>query len=158
MNTRKMVIVGMVLTMVLAGTMSAMAGGFRKGHGEHGMGHMLGGLKMFLELNLSESQQTDMSAVINKYDADVEGAREALKSAKMYFGSVIHADTFEESQIRSSFQELSAAKENMIVLNARIMSELKALLTADQLALLERKKAEKMKKRKALESLIETQE
>ena len=62
-SRKKMLVVGIVVSMVFAGAMAAMAGDFPCRHRKPGFGHGFLGLKAMLELNLSESQQTQVLGI-----------------------------------------------------------------------------------------------
>jgi Spy/CpxP family protein refolding chaperone len=52
----------------------------------------------------------------------------------------MQADPFDEDAARKAFRQVSALREDRFVLKAKMMGELKALLTAEQRELLKEKK------------------
>ena len=67
MKSNKMFVVGIVLAMVFSTALAAWARGFPVAHRGHGFGPGLVGLKIFLELKPSESQQVEMMNIFTKY-------------------------------------------------------------------------------------------
>ena len=115
-----------------------------------------GGLKGFLELNLSEAQQGEMMNIINKYQPENEGLRNRMMEARRNLRAVLRAESFNEGEARKAFREASATREEMFVLRAKIMTELEAVLTPEQKELIKERRgqrAEKMKER--LETWLE---
>jgi Spy/CpxP family protein refolding chaperone len=55
---------------------------------------------------------------------------------------------FNEVAARKAIQEVHAIKENLIVLKAKIMTELKGVLTPAQNALLEQRRAQRIQRMK----------
>lgn len=115
---------------------------------KRGMRPGLGGLKAFLELKLSESQQGDMMNIINKYQPETEGLRHRMMEARRNLRAVLRAEPFHEGDARRAFGEASLIREEMFVLRARMMTELKAVLTPEQKALLEARRAQRAEKMK----------
>jgi protein CpxP len=125
------------------------------GH-KRGMKSGLGGLKGFLELKLSEAQQGEMMKIINKYEPDREGLRNGMMEARRNLRAVLRAEPFNEGAARKAFREASAMREEIFVLRAKMMTELKAVLTPEQKELIKERRgqrAEKMKQR--LETWLE---
>jgi Spy/CpxP family protein refolding chaperone len=108
------------------------------------------GLKGFLELNLSAGQQEEMLNILNKYQLEREGLRDRIMESRKNLRAVLRAEAFNEGEARKAFREASAAREDIFVLRAKMMSELKAVLTPEQKQLIESRRgqrAEKMRQR-----------
>ena len=149
MKSRKILVVGIVVTMVFAGALAAMAGDFPSRHRRPGFGHGFLGLKAMLELKLSESQQTQVLGIIGKYEDEMKNNRDSIREARENFMTAMHAEVFDEEKVRTAFKELSSIREESIVSRGKMMSELKAVLTPEQMALLKERKAQRMERRKA---------
>jgi Spy/CpxP family protein refolding chaperone len=124
---------------------------------KRGMKFGLGGLKGFLELKLSDAQQGEMMNIINKYQSEREGLRDRMIEARRNLKAVLHAEPFNEGEARKAFQEASAMREEVFVLRARMMTELRGILTPEQKELIKERRAqraEKMKQR--LETWLES--
>jgi Spy/CpxP family protein refolding chaperone len=149
MKSRKILVVGIVVTMVFAGALAAMAGDFPSRHRRPGFGHGFFGLKAMLELKLSESQQTQVLGIIGKYEDEMKNNRDSIRKARENFMTAMHAEVFDEVKVRTAFKGLSLIREESIVSRGKMMSELKAVLTPEQMALLKERKAQRMERRKA---------
>jgi len=123
---------------------------------KRGMKSGLGGLKGFLELKLSEAQQGEMMNILNKYQPEREGLRDRMMEAGRNLRALLRAEPFNEGEARKSFREASVMREEMFILRARMMTELRALLTLEQKELIRERRAqraERMKQR--FETLFE---
>ncbi|MCP4346476.1 MAG: Spy/CpxP family protein refolding chaperone [Desulfobacterales bacterium] len=140
----------LVLVMVFSGMAIAGKGGDDSGR-KRGMKHHRGfgmGLKALLSLDLSDAQKTEVANILKKYQDDMKTAADKLAEAKNNMGDLIHADEFNEAEIRKAFQAASSIKEELVVLKAKIFSEIKPVLTPEQIETLEERKAKHAEKRK----------
>jgi len=149
MKSKKVLVVGIVVTMVFAGAFAAMAGDFPSRHRRPGFGHGFFGLKAMLELKLSESQQTQALEIIEKHENEMKNNRDSIREARKNFMTAMHAEVFDAGQVRTAFKELSLIREESIVSRGKMMSELKAVLTPEQMALLKERKDKRMERKKA---------
>ena len=116
----------------------------------------MGGLKGFLELRLSEAQQQEMMNIINKYQPEREGLRNRMIESRRNLRAVLRAEPFNEGEARKAFREASAMREDIFVLRAKMMLELKALLTPEQKELIKERRGQRAKKMKqSLETWVE---
>jgi Spy/CpxP family protein refolding chaperone len=74
--------------------------------------------------------------------------RDSLRQARKNLLAAMHAEQFNESHLRATFQQVSSIREESVVSRGKMMSELKAVLTPDQMALLKERKAQRMKRAK----------
>ena len=146
MNLRKALTVMVAVSMVLALAFAAEARPLGPGHKGRGMRGDLGGLKTLLELKLSDTQQAEMMNIVNKYQKERESLRSSSMEARKNLSAVLRAEQFNEEQARKAFREASAARENMFVLKAKMMAELKAVLTPEQLESLKERKAQRIER------------
>lgn len=151
----KTVSIALVLVMIFTG--AAVAGGFGRHHGgpggfgKHGMGGGMG-LKALMHLDLSETQKAEVAEVFTKYQEDRENVRASVMTARENLFTAVHADEFNEADVRQASKAVAAAMEEGAVLKAKIIAEVKPILTPEQIALLKErraKKTEKMKEHKA---------
>lgn len=115
---------------------------------KRGMKFGLGGLKGFLELKLSEAQQGEMMNIINKYQPEREGLRDRMMEATRNLKAVLHAEPFNEGEARKAFREASAMREEIFVLRAKMMTEMRAVLTPEQKELIKERRAQRAETRK----------
>ena len=142
------VTVTLVLFFVAAFVVEARPFGHRMQ--KHGMGSGFGGLSAFLNLKLTDAQQETMTNILNRYREQRESLRDRLMEMREKQMSIVHAETFDEDAARKAFREGSSVREDMFVLRAKMMAEMKAVLTPEQLETLKERKTErfgKMKKR-----------
>jgi Spy/CpxP family protein refolding chaperone len=149
MKSKKVLVVGIVVTMVFAGAMAAMAGDFPCRHRRPGFGPGFLGVKALLELKLSESQQTQVLGIIGKYEDEMKNNRDSIRKARKNFMAAMQAEMFDEVKARTAFKELSLIREESIVSRGKMMSELKGVLTPEQMALLKERKDKRIERKKA---------
>jgi Spy/CpxP family protein refolding chaperone len=143
-----MVMVSMVL--VFATSCIVEARPFGPHMQKRGMGFGFTGLRAFHDLKLSDTQQESITNIINQYQDQRETIRDSMVEARKNLRVVLQAVHFNEGDTRKAYREASALREDMFVLRAKMMAELRAVLTPEQLELLKERKAkrlERMKKR-----------
>jgi hypothetical protein len=130
------------------------------------------------KLNLTDSQMTDALRLIAAYKTDSEDYRTKLQEAQdtlqklIYLNTDSEGSTLEETEtstttetetntreelIRSAWQNVAAIKEELTVLKASTIDNIKALLTADQVIVFDaevEKMLEREAKRKELTELV----
>ncbi|HHC24666.1 MAG TPA: periplasmic heavy metal sensor [Desulfobacterales bacterium] len=151
----KTVSIALVLVMIFTG--AALAGGFGRHHGgghggfgRHGMGGGMG-LKALMHLDLSDTQKAEVAEVFTKYQEDREDVRNSIMTARENLFTAIHADEFSEAGVRQASQAVASVMEEGAVLKAKIVAEVKPILTPEQIALMKERRAkrtEKMKERR----------
>ena len=115
---------------------------------KRGMKSGLVGLKGLLELKLSEAQQGEMMNIINKYQPEREGLRNRMMEARRNLRAVLRAEPFNEGGARKAFREASVMREEMFILRARMMTELRAVLTPEQKKLIQERRAQRAERMK----------
>jgi protein CpxP len=157
MNGMKTLAVALVIIMVFAGSALAWGGGNHgKGGGKmahsefHGKGFGGGfmGFRILMSLDLTDAQKSSVANVIVKYRDEMKANKEKLVEAREKLTEAILAEEFNETAIRQAAQELAPLKEEMAVLRAKIASEIRPILTPDQIALFEERRAEKKERMK----------
>ena len=109
------------------------------------MGSGFTGLRAFLDLKLSDSQQESMTTIIDKYRNQKENLRNSMIEVRKNLMTAINDEPFHEMEARKAFRETSTIREDMFVLRAKMMVEMKEVLTSEQLELLKERKARRMK-------------
>lgn len=122
------------------------AGAKSFGPGNHfrNFGGGLAGLKTFIDLDLSETQKTEVLSIIDKYQDKRQSTRENLREARENLRNAMKSDQFNEDGLRTAYRQVSSIQEDMLVLRMQMKSELKALLTPEQLELLQEKKERRL--------------
>ena len=145
----KAIVTGLAaVSMVLAVALAVQARPFGPGSRDGGPGAAIGGLKAVLELKLSEDQQAQLMNIIGKYEEQREGLRSRMMEARKNVAAVLKAETFSEEDARKASREASEVRENLFVLRAKMMSEMKAVLTPEQLKQLQEGKAQRHERMK----------
>jgi len=146
MKSRFFVVAVVVIAFAVAFSTTSMARGFGDGPPRKSDRHFRGPMKEYrgpdmltlkkmLELKLTDEQQTKGLAIFETYRAKKQTAREALVKARDNFRSVMQNE-LDEQKVREAHRTLSSIREDLLIIREKRDSELKALLTADQLALL----------------------
>lgn len=151
MKASKKLTVLLTLTIIFSSALVVRAGNF--GHMEKGFF----GLRTLMQLDLTDTQKAEVSTIINKYREERKNMSLQLPEAKEQLGSAIHAENFSEENVRQAHRNVSSIMENLVVLRAKFMAELKPVLTSDQLKVLKEKRAEaseKMKERRQLKQTM----
>jgi protein CpxP len=125
---------------------ASLAGRFRDGQHGFGMGHGFMGFKILEELNLSDAQKAGISEIILKYRDERRQHIDKLIEARKNLSDTVLAETFNEADVRQAFGEAAALQEEAAVIRAKIFSEIRPLLTPEQLALISQRKAELFEK------------
>jgi len=144
-NTIAGAVAGLLIFMIAFAVEARPSGFDRQGVG---MNSGLGRLQFFMELRLTEVQQAEMMNIINRYQAVGEPLRSNAIDARKNLRAIIQADPFDEDAARNAFRQVSALREEGFVLRAKMMGELKAILTLEQRELLKEKKAQRLENMK----------
>ena len=129
MKLNKLLIIALAVTMVFGSASTILAKG---GRGPHPMD-----LTRFIEeLDLSEEQKVQVEAIIDKYEDDKDSLVESLKEAREKVSEVIFAEEFNEAAVRAAIGEVSPIMEELVVLHAKIIAELRTVLTPEQIGYL----------------------
>jgi Spy/CpxP family protein refolding chaperone len=158
MKWSKWIVFVLVMAMVLSVCIPVSAQGFgrgrrtdtmdREGRNMRPMGQNRDGF-IFAGLNLTEDQKTQIANILVKYRDQRQSLHDALISAKKDLHSVVFAEYYNETDVRQAFQAMSAVKEELTVLRARVASEIRPVLTAEQIEILKQKKEKRGEKIKA---------
>lgn len=131
--------------LVIICLVASHAGAKSFGPGNHfqNFGGGFAGLKTFIELNLSETQKSDVMSVLNDYEDKRESTREKLREATGSLANAMQSEEINENAIKTAYRQLSSIREDMLILKIQMRSKLKALLTPEQLELLKEKRSQR---------------
>lgn len=124
------------------------------GHGDRGGHHKGkgGGPMKFLEkLDLTDDQQSKVDAIMQAHQAEKNQLREDIKTAKKALREAMHADTFDEAAIRSASKTVSTNMEEMAVFRGKIFTEIRSILTPEQIEKMSEMRMHHQKKMKCRE-------
>lgn len=135
---KKQLMMGLVLVMmmVFSGVGSqawAKDWGGCMGMDGHHKGKKGGEMKFLKKLDLTPEQQTQVEAIKELSKSDKKALRKNVKNAKKELRDTVKADTFNEQAIRDASKTLSASMEEMAVFRGKRFSEIRAILTPEQI-------------------------
>jgi protein CpxP len=116
--------------------------------GDHGMRDGGMGFGRFgRNLNLTDAQKTQMQQIAERYRASNKAVREQSEGKREGGFDAFKDGTFNEAQVRAAAQARANARVEMEVSHARMMSEMYAVLTAEQKAQLATERQQMEQKR-----------
>ena len=145
-----------ILVIICLVASHAGAKSFGPGNPSRNFGRGLTGLKTFIELNLSETQRTEMLRIIDKYQDKRQSTRDKLREARENLRNALKSEPFNEDGVRTAYRRVSSIQEDLLVLRVQMRAELKTLLTPEQSDLLKEKSARRsVKMKNRLEDRLE---
>ena len=150
MKTKRLIKTLAVVTILFAGTVSAQAGFFGHRHGGYDKEGSFIGIRIIEHLDLSDEQENKVANIIIQHRDELKSAREKMVVAREGMHKVMEAEQFNETDLRHAYQNVASAREEMVVLRAKVLSKIKAALNPEQqeeLKEMKVKKRERMKER-----------
>ena len=145
MNFRKIALICMLCSGLVAFTVPAMADGFHPRGKHFGFrGKMLE--RMIEDLDLDDAQQKAIDNIMDTYEPQIDDLRADIRTEAKNMFEVATADSLDENALRTAYSQFSKVGEDMMVLHARMVQEIKNQLTDDQKAEL-KEKLERIKTR-----------
>jgi Spy/CpxP family protein refolding chaperone len=144
-NINKGLTIVVALAMIFTLSTSAMAGHgrmnncdggkeFRRGHGGRHGGYGMMGLGFLRAAGLTAQQKTQVADILKGYMPDMKAKTEALSTARQAMIDTMTADDASEATVRKSYADVAAAGEALAMLRFNITTDIRKLLTEDQLA------------------------
>jgi len=94
---------------------------------------MTGGLAATLaELDLSDDQKSRIASILKRDRSQIQQQVDALRNARTDLADAIHADSFDEAAVREASAAVATAETEMAVTRARLVQEVRAVLTPEQ--------------------------
>lgn len=131
-----------VLSIVMAVVMSAFvgigspfAGPQGSGDEETGKNGFHGGrgfLRVLEKLALNADQEREIASILGKHRDEIGKAFTGMVEARQALREAMTADVFSENAVRMAAQQVSEQAVQAAVLRARIVNEVKPVLTAEQ--------------------------
>lgn len=146
MNRNKALTLLGTLAIILCIALPAEAAGpYRaRGMGGPAAGDRLTGLRTLLQLDLSETQRTEIMKILDQYEVQLEGIRKRSFRAGKDLRKALRAEPNNEENLRTAYRALSSVREEHLVLGARMAAELKEVLTPEQRALLKTQRGQRL--------------
>ena len=137
-----------------AGAGSGPRGGASPGQGFYGPGGAgMGPLGALHGLNLSEQQTEQIAAVLEKHKDAHADVRRQMREARRSLNAAIHSQSFDEARVRKAAQAFSDELADFSVHRARLFSEIRPILTDDQITQLEERKKTRSERRQSHQRL-----
>jgi len=92
--------------------------------------------KIINELDLTTDQKKKVDDILTKNQDERKKLMDSLREAHKMLNTVVSAKEFDEAAFRQGFQQVSSIKENLAVLRAKMIPELKAVLSPEQVGYL----------------------
>jgi Spy/CpxP family protein refolding chaperone len=92
--------------------------------------------KIINELDLTADQKKKVDDILTKNQDERKKLMGSLREAHKQLNTVVSAKEFDEAAFRQGFQQVSSIKENLAVLRAKMIPELKAVLSPEQVGYL----------------------
>jgi Spy/CpxP family protein refolding chaperone len=150
MRSRTVVVAAVVLAIVFAVSSMAIArgqgrsgGGYCDVQGFAGPGSGGPGLGAIMGLNLLDSQRDQALKIMETYQIDRIKTRGEVIKESDNLRKALQADKVNEQDVRKAYKKLSLIQEDMLITRAKMMTEMKAILTPEQLKLWDERKAER---------------
>lgn len=132
---------------VISGTAYAMPGHGMPGFPGPGFGSGEAMLRALLRLDLSDAQKHEAALILARYREEGREKAAAMRNAMEALRGVTEADVFDEAAVREASKGVATAGEEMAVHAARVVAELRGILTPEQKATLDELKAERHERR-----------
>jgi Spy/CpxP family protein refolding chaperone len=145
MKSRTALTVILALFMVFALAYSAQAKPYGPGFSNGRPGGALDRLQSLLALKLTDAQQERMSSIIASYQDQRRNLWTQMRETRRNIREVLNATSFDEAKAREAYQSASVVREEMFISRAKMMAELKSVLTPEQLNQLKERRARKFK-------------
>jgi Spy/CpxP family protein refolding chaperone len=100
-------------------------------------GHRMEGCgKIINELDLTADQKKKVDDILTKNQDERKKLMDSLREAQEQLNKVVSSKEFDEAAFRQGFQQVSSLKENLAVLRTKVIPELKAVLSPEQIGYL----------------------
>jgi Spy/CpxP family protein refolding chaperone len=87
---------------------------------------------MFDKLDLTADQKRDVAQILKSHREEIGKVAAGVSETKLAVKNAIHADEYSEATIREAAQNAGNQREQMAVLMAQILVEVKSVLTPEQ--------------------------
>lgn len=145
---KNMVMMAVILAVVFALSSVALAHGYWRGGGGYCAGKGFGGpgsggpgLRGVLGLELSDSQRDQALKIMETYQIDRVKARGDMIKEHENLRKGLQGDAFDEKKVRQAYKKIASLREDQLVARAKMMNEMKAILTPEQVKLLDERAA-----------------
>lgn len=142
---KSIVVLSVILAVVFALSSSALARGYGKGGGGYWAGQGPAGtqfgLRGVMGLDLSDTQRDQAIKIMENHQIDRIKTQGDLLKAHDALSKALQADTIDEKAVRDAYKKVSSLREDRIVARAKMANEMKAILTPEQVKVLDERAA-----------------
>ncbi|MCU0573944.1 MAG: periplasmic heavy metal sensor [Syntrophobacteraceae bacterium] len=124
-----------VLALALAalGISDAAARGYRHGGmGGDGPGMGFGMIRMLDRMDLSQDQKQQVASILKTHRDDIAKTMTEGSEARAKLRDAMQAKDYSEASVQGAAAAMAAHQEKMILLRAKVMSEIRLVLTPEQ--------------------------
>jgi Spy/CpxP family protein refolding chaperone len=101
--------------------------------GRRGPGGLGGGLALPLRgLDLTDTQREQVRTAVAAHKAEFDAVRTRMRTARSALQAAVTAEAFDEAAVRQKSVDVAAVEADAAVLQAKVYSEVWALLTSEQ--------------------------
>lgn len=155
MNINKGLTIVVALAMIFSVTSQAMAGrgggkncdGNKEFRGGHRGGHGMMGLGFLRAANLTDDQKKQVADILKGYLPDMKAKTEAMKTARQSMIDVMTADGATDQTVEDAYGEVAAAGKALALLRFNVTTEVKKVLTDEQIAAAKEKRSRRAERR-----------
>jgi Spy/CpxP family protein refolding chaperone len=145
MKKLSVIAMALVFSFISIGPMQAVSHAHRKGggmeqmHGRGGGGHH----KFMSKLNLTQEQKREIAAILKANRDEIESVAKGMSDARRAMKEATAAEEFNEQAVRSAALQAAEQRVEYAALRAKIMSQVKPVLTPEQQEIISNMKAKK---------------
>jgi Spy/CpxP family protein refolding chaperone len=159
---KKFIVMGMMMALVLSlifvnGSWAAPEHGHMMMEGRH-MGMGCGPMWLLNKLDLTKQQMDQEDKILDQHKNDFKALHKKIDEAKKSLHEAVTEDKFDEQKIRAASKALATNMEEMAVVRGKMASEMRAILTPEQLEQLKQMRIEHQEKMKFKEKFMEMME
>jgi Spy/CpxP family protein refolding chaperone len=141
---KRMMILAVLLVFATAGLV-AFTPPQDEGGGKRGRALRLMFMGVFKKLDLTQDQREDIRAIVKgAIQTNKDLIKDSMQSRKE-LAEATFAENFDEAAVRNAFRKSAAKQEELAVLKAKVFSEIRPLLTEEQLEILKNLKINRRK-------------
>ena len=132
---KRIAIMSAVFALALAalGISDATARGNRHGGmGGDGFGMGFGMIRMLDRMDLSEDQKQQVASILKKHRDDIARNMAEGSEARAKLAGAMQSKDYSETSVKEAAAAMAAHQEKAILLRAKVMSEIRSVLTPEQ--------------------------
>ena len=140
MSTTRGLICAMVIGMLAAGVACSASGETNAAAQRPHKGQGFGGRFMaeFKQLNLTADQSQQIASIVKLNQESMKAAQSKWKETREALNRQMQVGPFDEQSVRAACKKAAAAGEEAAVLRAKVAGQIRAVLTSDQQAALDK--------------------